>query len=313
VGFSLETYDRQHLEGMGDLFNAETAYEGHIAKLNPERFMELVESKSHFDPAGLLVAVEGGNVVGWTHACVAPGSEPYHDPAKPAAQIRMLIYPRHRLKVGGALVAEATNWLKKSGQSRLFAIHAQHGYPFYRGLWMGGEPMAPNSLPHLQLALEVGGYHNTQESIFMAAQMASAPAEARAAVAIELVDEPAEMRHEAMRESWTGFAPMRTRALLNGEEVGSTGWVVLPHLGETLGAPGMSIWSLGVREEHRRKGIAAALIARAMRLSYAQGARFASVGTQLWNAPAHATYAKFGFVPHCVLVGRTLDLEAEKQ
>jgi hypothetical protein len=29
-----------------------------------------------------------------------------------------------------------------------------------------------------------------------------------------------------------------------------------------------------------------------------------SVGTQLWNAPAHASYAKYGFSPHCVLVGR---------
>ncbi len=30
--------------------------------------------------------------------------------------------------------------------------------------------------------------------------------------------------------------------------------------------------------------------------------------TQLWNAPAHATYTKLGFRPRCVLVGRTLDL-----
>ena len=48
-----------------------------------------------------------------------------------------------------------------------------------------------------------------------------------------------------------------------------------------------------------------------MALSHNLGARFASVGTQLWNAPAHATYAKFGFRPYCVVVGRTLDLSRE--
>ena len=311
MGFALETYHRRRLEGMTEVFNAETACEPHIARLTPELFVELAEKKSHFDANGVFVAVDGDAVLGWVHACVAPGSEPHHDPATPIAQIRMLIYPGDQLKVGGALVAEATRWLKGSGQTRLLAIHAQNGYPFYRGLWMGGEPMCPNSLPHLQLALEVGGYRNTQESIFMSARVADAPPECSAAVPVELLDEPAEMRHEGMRESWAGFEPVWTRALLNGEQVGSMGWVVLPHLTETLGAPAMSIWCLGVSEQHRRKGIAAALISRAMRQSYAQGARFASVGTQLWNAPAHATYAKFGFTPHCVMVGRTLELAAE--
>jgi GNAT superfamily N-acetyltransferase len=56
------------------------------------------------------------------------------------------------------------------------------------------------------------------------------------------------------------------------------------------------------------RGIATARISRAMARAYAEGARFASVGTQLWNAPAHATYARLGFRPHCVLVGRSLAL-----
>jgi hypothetical protein len=72
----------------------------------------------------------------------------------------------------------------------------------------------------------------------------------------------------------------------------------------------MSIWGHGVKEAHRRKHTASALIAGAMRSSHRQGARFASVGTQLWNAPAHATYAPFGYVPHTLLIGRTPDLSS---
>jgi GNAT superfamily N-acetyltransferase len=80
--------------------------------------------------------------------------------------------------------------------------------------------------------------------------------------------------------------------------------VVLPQVEERLGAPCLNIWGLGVDERHRRKGLASALVSRTLSRAYAQGARVASVGTQLWNTAAHATYAKLGFRPHRLLIGR---------
>ena len=307
---TIETYARQHLEGITSLYNAETASEPYIAPLTPERFIQYVERKTYFDPAGLLVAIESGTVIGWVHACVAPGSEPRHDPGEPVARIRMLIYPASRLEVGRVLVSEATDWLRRSGQKVLLAMHSQAGYPFYRGLWLGSEPKCPATMPHLQLALEVGGYKTTLESAVMAAEIAAAPGAIPPPRGIELIEAPAEMAHEPMRESWDGFEPIRVRAYSGGQELGSLGWVLLPQLAERLGAPCMSIWSMGVKAEHRRRGIATAMLARAMSQARSQGARFALVSTQLWNAPAHATYAKLGFTPYCVTVGRTLDLWA---
>jgi len=308
MGFSIDVYDRRHLDGMTALYNSETDFEPHIAPLTPDRFVELVEKKSYFDPSGLFAAIEAGKVVGWVHACVAAGSEGHHDPENKIPRIRMLIYPRDRLKVGGALVAEATAWLKRSGQSRFLAMHAQVGYPFYRGLWLGGEPMCPASLPHVHIAFEVGGYKTTQESIFMTIEMDGPPKEVRAEVDLEFDESAASMAHEPMRESWIGFEPMRTQAFMGDEAVGSIAWVMLPYVADRLGAPCMNVWGLGVREKHRRKGIATALISHTMARSYELGARFASVGTQLWNAPAHATYAKLGFKPHCMVIGRTFEI-----
>jgi GNAT superfamily N-acetyltransferase len=256
----------------------------------------------------VFVAVEEGRVVGWIHACVAAGSEGRHDPEKLVPRIQMLVYPRERLEVGAALVAEATAWMKGSGLRPIVATLATEGYPFYRGLLIGGEPKFPVTMPHVQLALEVAGYKVTLESIFMTAEMPEAPEEVAARVDLELTDGPAEMAHEPMRESWIGFEPMRTGAFVDGERAGGIAWVMQPHL-DRLGAPCVNIWSLGVKEEHRRKGIASALVSRAMVRGYALGARFASVSTQLWNAPAHATYGKLGFRPHCIGVGRTLEDE----
>jgi GNAT superfamily N-acetyltransferase len=302
--FSLETYDPNHLEGMTALYNAETAFEPHIVPLTPELFVELVERKSYFDPTGLLVAREGSEVIGWVHACLAPGSEPWHDGTQQVARIRMLLFPRAQLDVGRALMTAATTWLRERDQGPIEAMHAESGYPFYRGLWLGGEPMGAGGLPQVQLAFEVGGYKLTQESIFMTAELSAAPSLITPEVKVAIVESPAEMKHDGVRESWIGFAPMRTRALLEGEEVGHLGWVVLPHVAARLGAPCLNIYWLAVSESYRRQGIAAALVSRALARGYAQGARFASVGTQLWNSPAHATYAKFGFHPHGLLLGR---------
>jgi GNAT superfamily N-acetyltransferase len=315
VSFSIESCHPDYLEGLTTLYNSETAFEPHIAPLDPARFVMLVETKPAFDPESLFVAVDAGEVVGWVHACVSAGTEVTHDPRQKVARISMLIFPRRRLPVGQALVNAATSWLRRSGPREAEALSASAGYPFYRGLWLGGEPMGPATMPHVQLALDLAGYKNTQESVFMVAEMTSAPHETPAAVPFEWAEGPLEMTHEPMRESWIGFQPMRTRALIAGEEVGSIGWVLQPHLAGRLGAPCLNIWSLGVREPHRRKGIATALLARVMARGHALGARFASLSTQLWNAPAHAAYVRAGFSPHCLLIGRTLVLHggAERQ
>lgn len=300
----IETYSRDLLEPLVVFTNTQTAWEPHIAPLTPERFIAFVEKKAAFDPEGLFVAFEEGEVVGWVHAALAPGTERHHDPTVAIPRVRMLLYDPGRLSVGIVLLQEATQWLRSRSEGAIDAIGAKYGYPFYRGLWMGGEPMAPAFLAHVHVAFEVGGYKNVQESLFMTATMNSPPTAIELPPHLEFVESPAPMLHEGMRESWTGFEPMSVRALIEGQDAGGIGWVLLREVAERLGAPVVNIWTLGVREGFRRQGVATALCHRALSLGYAQGARFASVATQLWNAPAHATYARLGFRPSQLLVGR---------
>ena len=166
--------------------------------------------------------------------------------------------------------------------------------------------MGPVTMPHVQLALSSYGYKLDFESIVLTMQMKAAPRRVAGPRALVLEEAPAEMSHDGMRESWTGFEPMWTRGLVADEQVGQVGWVMLSQVSEKLGAPCLNIWSLGVSREQRRHGIGLALVEEAMRRGFAMGARFCSVGTQLWNAPAHATYAAAGFRPHCIVLGRKL-------
>lgn len=309
MSFSIENYNENYLDGIIGLYNAETAFEPYIAIFNANRFIQLVQKKSYFDPKGLFVAVESGKIVGWIHACIAPGSEPHHKPENKVPQIRMLIFPKHKIKVGYALVFEANTWLRTSGQKKFLAIHAQEGYPFYRGLWLGSEPMGMSAMPHVQLALESGGYKNTQESIMMTAKIDQMPSEFRSEVNLEFITSPTSMAHAPMRESWIGFEPMTTSAILKDETIGTIGWVIIPYLTERLGALCLNIWSMGVNEKYRQKGVASALVSYILRKGYESGAKFASVSTQLWNVPAQKTYSKLGFVPYQLTIGRTFELE----
>lgn len=303
------SYDPQHLAGMCACYNLQAAGEPHIAPLTPELFAQLAEAKTYFDPSGLIIACEGGDVVGWVHACMGPASEPWQDGSVRFPRLTMLVCPAERPEVGVALVREGTAWLAERAGGDVEAMHCAHGYPFYRGLWMGGEPMNPTSLPHLHLALGSAGYRTDVESVFMAGQLPSPPEVVASALELTFEEGPAEPAHAAMRESWVGFAPMRLRALHRGVRIGEIGWVLLPHVAPKLGAPCVGIWSLGVNKENRGKWVASALVSRALAEAYHLGARFGSVGTQVWNFPAQRTYAKFGFRPHSLMIGRKLSPE----
>lgn len=310
-GYTIDTYTPDYLEGMLRIYVAQIAHEPHIAPLSAFDFEQLVANKSYFDPSGLFVAHAGGEVLGWIHACVAPGTEPWNS-HEDHAHIRMFFFPPDRLAVGQALLNEATSWLRARGFEKVLAFSPANGYPFYRGVWMGSEPMLPYHLPHVHMALDGAGYRIAAEEIMMVSNLAAAPVVPVPVLPdgtpIELVEKPVLWARDAMRESWTGFAPQSIVALVAGNEVGHLGWAMLPQVAVRLGSPAHSIWGLGVNEAYRRYGIAAALIARSLALGYTQGARIASVGTQLWNIPAQRAYEKFGYRPYAVLGGRVLEI-----
>jgi GNAT superfamily N-acetyltransferase len=312
VKLSLGAYRDSDLPIMCRLYHTQAAALPHVAPLEPDDFHRHIAAKQYFDPEGVLVARNGGNVLGWIHACVAPGSEPWHRPEDVAARIRMLVCPPDRLDIAAALIEGAHQYLRATGHSKIEAFHARAGYPFYRGLWMGGEPMAPVTLPHLLMALSVAGYKATQESVFLTRGPADPPPPRPIESQLAFEDRPSTMVHDAMRASWDGFDPWTTTVRLDSQHAGAVHWVVVPQLAEKLGAPCMNIWGLGVEEKYRGRGIASALIGRALRLGRQRGATHASVGTQLWNMPAHATYVHMGYRPQCVLHGLEIDLDAKQ-
>ncbi|MCC7409895.1 MAG: GNAT family N-acetyltransferase [Phycisphaeraceae bacterium] len=306
MSWTIQTWEPQYREGVCELFNRVTEHEPHIVGMTPERFEALVERKSYFDAAGLLVAVEEGRVVGWVHGCVVGNTEAGEGPGKPLPRIQMLIHEADRLREGAALVGEITKYLTARSTEEVTALHPYRGYPYYRGLWLGGEPQMPMWIGQMQTVLGGCDYALSHQDLFMAGKMESRPVEPSARLAgIEYVSEPMALKHEAMAQSWTGFEPRLIKAMVNGEQAGELGWVLIEPAAKKLGSPSMNIYNLWTGEKYRRQGIGSALVGRSLGQAYAAGARFMNVCTQMWNGPAQPTYFKHGFVPYGYLCGRT--------
>lgn len=265
-----------------------------------------VTAKPYFEAEGLLVAHEQGRVRGWVHACLVPPTDSPNPDPSPLPRIQMLLFEPDQPAVGLELVRQGTEYLKRRSSQTPTALQPTRGYPFYRGLWMGGEPQLPVTLPHVQMALEASGYEETHQDVMMTVKLEARPRILEARVAIDFASEALKMHHEVMRHSWSGFEPQSIHAHARGEWAGTIGWVLVPQTAERMGVASMNIYTLGVSSGHRRKGIGSALVSRAMAAGFKLGARECNVCTQVWNAAAQATYAKCGFRPYVIVNGRTL-------
>lgn len=305
----IETYNPNYLPAMIDLFNEQAAVESHIVTLTPEIFNKLVTPKPYFDPKGLFIAIENGQVVGWCHACVAQATEVWMDHNRTHASIEMLVFRPKDLHVGLTLVAEAVNWLRPTGHDQIEAINCPRGYAFYRCLCIGGERLCPASIPHVHLAFSLSGFEVIGSGTLRVGPLDAPPKVLDAAVNLEYRIAPLTMNHESTRQSFVGFEPMVIDALEDGKSIGVTGYVVMPYHAAKLGAPVVNIYMMHVNESHRRKGIGAAMVSRMLVDGYQKGARFTSVGVDMDNMAAQQTYHKFGMLPHTLVFDRRLHLK----
>ncbi len=80
----------------------------------------------------------------------------------------------------------------------------------------------------------------------------------------------------------------------------------VPAIDQRRGDRQLQIWLLYVEPEHRRRGLARALLTSAETTAIARG--FASLGLQVFgdNAPARALYDRCGFTPTALLLERRI-------
>lgn len=164
-----------------------------------------------------------------------------------------------------------------------------------------GEPVRPEQLP-------APSFYRDKMRLFLRAEPEGVlVAERRGEVVglLVVVTRPGRLRWTALRRGFAFRAAVRALAGGYGQAVRKllvAGRSLFSGTGAAESAEGAKIWVLLVHPEHRRAGVATALLEEAERYVRSRGLRGLTVTVNLENRPAQALYLKAGFRPvgHCL-------------
>ncbi|GCE15744.1 GNAT family N-acetyltransferase [Tengunoibacter tsumagoiensis] len=297
----IEAYTSSQKEAVVRIFRDLTASFPYVAELTEALFEERVVHKFFFDPQGLLIGYRGDRALGLFHGTFAPPQSNDHELDKTRGNIRLLLFPPEDPGLGTALLEQGMSYLQAQGAREILGWSSFAGYPFYKGIYMGTEPVLSASLPHVIVRFVQKGFQLQQHSIFLGRPLDETVSAMNPD--LELKDEPLHFGSPWQKESWDGLQPQHIHALIDGEQVGQLIWVLLPDLQSKRGCLVGSIASLSVDERFQRRGIGKALVGAALSRMYASGAREAIVATTQDNTAALHTYYTWGFAEKELLLG----------
>ena len=106
-----------------------------------DAFETLSFAQSYFDPAGLIVAHDGSQIVGFVHAGFGANEDESGLSYESGVICMLVVHPDYRRRgIGRELVARAESYLKAAGARELFLGSAWPRDPFYVGIYGGSQP-----------------------------------------------------------------------------------------------------------------------------------------------------------------------------
>lgn len=139
-----------------DLWNRTAQGRGAATGITPEAFEFINHSNPYFDPAGVILAVDGERLAGFVHAGFGPDDERAGLSKKLGVICAVLVDDEYRgNKVGTELINRAEQYLRDAGAETIIAGAAPPNDPFYVGLYGGVQPAGwldsdPSAVPFFQ-------------------------------------------------------------------------------------------------------------------------------------------------------------------
>ena len=297
---ALLKYKPEFLEALCALYNGEGAFSPFISHLTPKLFERRIAAKAFFEPEGAILATSGGRLVGAVFATFAPSADKTHADLSRGVIDGLFFSERHPA-VGDQLLGAALTYLRSRGAKSVIGWATEGGYPFWRDLYCGSEPVMHAGYKQAYDAFSRAGFAKTQHSVAMLARVEGEGPALKAEYRIRNCPSPRETFWE--RNTWLDLWPMCLEAEAEGVVAGRLGWVALPATSRRRGVRTVGIYSVVVAEAWRRRGVASALLARCFEEAKKDGAEEILLATGVENRPAIAAYHKFGFSEVFELVG----------
>lgn len=275
------------------LYNRGIKNNPYSGQLDEATWSDVIVGKPYYSPDEVLVAYDNGRPLGYAHLCHAPNAD-RSGPDPAVGSIEALFFDPARPDAGAALLAASVEQQRTVGAQKILGWSSFSGYPLYRGIFVGLEPLAREQDRHIVQAFLNAGFEYCQRSVEMVINYDQPVEEHWPEIGLDFTVGPWMPTSAWEQATWRGLEPYRSKVYVGDEQVGSCLYALMPVISRSFGAPVACIGGLGINEQWRRKGIAAVLVARALNHMHSLGARRLVLGTQHDNWAAHATYRKVG-------------------
>lgn len=255
-----------------------------------------VFSKPYFDPAGLIVALEGDVRVGFAHAGFGPNGTESALAHTTGVTCMIGVRPAYRRRgIGSELIERCETYLKKAGARTLYAGQLRPWSPFYFGLYGGSD--FPGFLASDEAAapfLEYHGYGASDTCLVFQRRLDQALNISDGRIAALRRRFNVRMVPRAGITTWWQeciLTPLETidfrlEETVTGRLAGRAEIWEMEGYSWRWGAPASGILSLQIREDLRRQGLGKFLMLHMLRHLQEQYFGLVEVQTMERNQPA---------------------------
>jgi ribosomal protein S18 acetylase RimI-like enzyme len=300
------TFRNDDPPGLVKVWNEAFTGRGAVPLPTPSALEEYVFAKPYFDRAGLTVALDDREPVGFAHAGFGPNADESALSTAVGVVCALGVRPNYRRRgVGTELLRRSEAYLAGRGAATIYAGPMRPNNPFYLGLYGGSDSAGflasdaaaePFLLRHGYLRHDscrvlhrrLEGAINVADPRFLAIRRR-----------YELVAQPRRGTESWWQEAVLGqieLLDVLLRDKAGGDVVArAAAWEMLGFC-QRWGAPAVGITDLTVREDLRRQGIARFVLVHLLRHVQEQFFSLVEVQANERNSAALALYGGLGFV-----------------
>jgi GNAT superfamily N-acetyltransferase len=289
MSYEIVRFSESLIDQAVSVFNRENERFEFVVPLTPSLFKERISSKSCFSEEGCFLIMEKDRAIGLTLTCLGINRDKTDFDPK-VGVIDGLFFPERRFQLGEKLLARAIEHLRNRGVQRIYGFASWGGYPFWRGIYCGSEPVCLTEYKQAWIAFMGQGFQHHQQSLNYLGKTRVLPCKKDLVYAEEALDTSSPWA----RDSWKNLEPKLLFARENGALLGRIAFTHMPDLSDHRNIPTAGIYGMWVTEHARRQGIASSMMANLFERLGDSGIKEILVGARIENIPARKTYERAG-------------------
>ena len=303
--YQFRTFRNSDPPRLAEIWRDQPPQRGLIQPVSPTLLDQFVFSKPYFDPAGLILATDGEQAVGFVHAGFGPNESQTEIDTETGTTYQLMLRSgaRHDA-LADELLSRAEAYLRDRGTKVIYAGGIRPLNGFYLGLYGGSElPGILASDPVLNTVTLRNGYREIDKVIVLQLELAGfrqpftrTQRQLRREITIaEAYDPPATSWWDAVTTAGFERIEFFLQKAGRNEPLASVWFWNIEPLSTSWGVPTAGMFDLEVCSDRRRQGLATFLLGESLERLRNRGITRVEAQTMRENTAALELYRKLGF------------------